>query len=761
MDLPLTRVSPGFSSVRGPSSTSITSCTSAFLMVLALLIGNSSVIAMDLTTTKYCCRRAKNFLLPMPPTSMCLHKSLACSGAKETPSRESRCLQKASSEIRSSPPSRSSWKRSSGPMPLVCVSARRAVAAWEYLASTMPWQEARAASMALALLRSTAMALPSIFANSFLASSMGPLAVLPTWASCSLMHALAAATLSAVWAWSFSASSSTEAGVGNASSSAPWTEMRGCTISSRDFRLASIAPTLATASARIASAAFRSRASMCAFFSAASFLANSTLAAATFFFRASKVVCIVVTFGRDFASSVLASASGPLGPAFASSVPFTLRRFETVVMLLFGSANAFSIALAKVENGVMASKYFVPWFPSIVTKPVFPLEMSLHSKRVMPFESSLVGLPRASTMVPGSTLPLVLLLAISKTSVSVMLSLQTNCFLNACLKSSRLMAPSSSTSMCLKMAVRRSSVKVTSSCSVTVGSFSRYAQNASSGTFPSAPPSHTCANKASSLSSFFAMWSLNTEANVITLLATRNSAPPRSRSGAQAVLAASRSASTFSMRSDTSARSFLAVNFCSLSLMTFFAFASSTIDSERRSCSFCRASLWVAAPLGSFCLAERKARCLSILACTSFTWPASSSQSLDDSSSVMLSAMKGSTASVNFFTSPSTTVMPSAASCICADVLRASVSRLNWLSLAAAVLMRSVCLMNSSATGFDIAESYCLISRFLEAMKVRALLMAVCTVVTSASDSAMVSVASLRGKTSMPLRKGSSTSLTF
>mmetsp|Transcript_34407 Transcript_34407/g.102818 ORF Transcript_34407/g.102818 Transcript_34407/m.102818 type:complete len:273 (+) Transcript_34407:661-1479(+) len=127
----------------------------------------------------------------------------------------------------------------------------------------------------------------------------------------------------------------------------------------------------------------------------------------------------------------------------------------------------------------------------------------------------------------------------------------------------------------------------------------------------------------------------------------------------------------------------------------------------------------------------------------------------------MLSAMKGSTASTSFLTSPSTTLMLSPASCIWAVFFRASVSRLNWLSFAAALLMRSVCLMNSSATGFETAESYPLISRFFEAIKVRALLMASCTVATRASDSAIVSVASLRGRISMPLRKGSSTSFTF
>mmetsp|Transcript_94983 Transcript_94983/g.252232 ORF Transcript_94983/g.252232 Transcript_94983/m.252232 type:complete len:212 (+) Transcript_94983:2944-3579(+) len=195
--------------------------------------------------------------------------------------------------------------------------------------------------------------------------------------------------------------------------------------------------------------------------------------------------------------------------------------------------------------------------------------------------------------------------------------------------------------------------------------------------------------------------------------------------------------------------------------MTFFALASSTMASDTRSWSFCIVSLWPSVGLVSFCLAARKVRDASIFACTSFTWPVSSSHNFAASSSVMLSAMKGSTASTSFLTRPSTTVMLSPASCICAVFLRPSVSLLNWLSLPAAALMRSVNLMNSSATGFEMAASYCLISRFLDAIKVRASLIAACTVVMRASDSAMVPVASLSGKTSMPFRKGNSTSFTF
>mmetsp|Transcript_34406 Transcript_34406/g.102814 ORF Transcript_34406/g.102814 Transcript_34406/m.102814 type:complete len:221 (+) Transcript_34406:791-1453(+) len=220
----------------------------------------------------------------------------------------------------------------------------------------MVWQALTAPSMALVHFRSTARALPSIFASSFLASNIGPLAVLLILANCSLTQARDAAIPSVVCVWSFSASSKTDTGVANASNSAPLREVSGCNASSRDFKLTSIASTFTAASAKIASAAFLSRASMCAFFSAASLLANSNLAATTFFLKASKPVCVAVTLGRAFASSVLASDSGPLFPALVSSAVLILRKFDADVMLFEDSPSALSIVAAKVLNGVMASK---------------------------------------------------------------------------------------------------------------------------------------------------------------------------------------------------------------------------------------------------------------------------------------------------------------------------------------------------------------------------------------------------------------------
>mmetsp|Transcript_125561 Transcript_125561/g.349555 ORF Transcript_125561/g.349555 Transcript_125561/m.349555 type:complete len:360 (-) Transcript_125561:2570-3649(-) len=359
--------------------------------------------------------------------------------------------------------------------------------------------------MVLAHLRSTTPALPSIFTSSRLASNIGPLTTLPILPRSSLMPALAAAALSAATVRNRSASSRTDAGVGKASSSAPLRDTMGCTASSSALTPASIASTLAAASPVISSAAFFSRASMCAFFSASSRLAKSFLAATTFFFKASKPVWAAVTLGLIFASSVLASASGPLFPAFASSVVFVLIRFDISLMLFKDSASALSISAAKVVKGVIASKYAVPWFPSMVTKPVFPFETMRHSNRVMPVASSFMGFPRASTTAFGSTFPFVLLLAISKTSVRLMPCLQMNCRLKACLKSSKPTKPSLSASMCLKIATRRGSVKVISSCSVVAGRPSRWATKRSWLTLPSAAPRLMSVKKASSVNAFFAM----------------------------------------------------------------------------------------------------------------------------------------------------------------------------------------------------------------------------------------------------------------
>mmetsp|Transcript_94983 Transcript_94983/g.252230 ORF Transcript_94983/g.252230 Transcript_94983/m.252230 type:complete len:335 (+) Transcript_94983:1312-2316(+) len=334
----------------------MTSSASALRIVLALPISKSSVMAMDFTTTKYCCKSAKNFLRPMPPTSMCLHNNLACSGWILKLAMDSRCLQKTSDEIRSSPDCSKEAKSSSGLRPLVCTSSRKAIATWEYFPSTMVWQDFRVPSMVFAHFRSTAPAFPSIFASSFLASSIGPLVALGSLPSCSLMAALAAATASLTWACSFSACSKTERGVAKASSSGPCSAVSGSAASSTAFRLASIPSTFKTASARMASASFFSRASMCAFFSACSFFAKSALASMTFFLSVSKPVVAAVARARSFAISVLASTRGPLPLAFANSASLTFRKFETPLMLLRASAIALSIVPPKVENGVMASK---------------------------------------------------------------------------------------------------------------------------------------------------------------------------------------------------------------------------------------------------------------------------------------------------------------------------------------------------------------------------------------------------------------------
>mmetsp|Transcript_59654 Transcript_59654/g.134138 ORF Transcript_59654/g.134138 Transcript_59654/m.134138 type:complete len:290 (-) Transcript_59654:109-978(-) len=289
---------------------------------------------------------------------MCLHNSRECSGGKLRLAMESRCLQKSSVEMRSSPFWTRDVNRSSAVTPLLWTCSRKAMAASEYLASTMAWQDLSVLSMTLAHFLSTAPALPSILAISFFASSMGPLVTFGSFPSPSLMAARADDTPLLISTCSFSACSKTERGVAKASRSAPCNAINGCVTSSMAFRLASIASTFSAASAKTASAAFFSRASMCAFFSAASFFANSALAIMTFFLSESNVVVAAVTFPLNFAISVRASTRGPLAPAvtFANSASLVFMRFETWLMLFWDSVIVLSIALANVENGVMASK---------------------------------------------------------------------------------------------------------------------------------------------------------------------------------------------------------------------------------------------------------------------------------------------------------------------------------------------------------------------------------------------------------------------
>mmetsp|Transcript_631 Transcript_631/g.1522 ORF Transcript_631/g.1522 Transcript_631/m.1522 type:complete len:308 (-) Transcript_631:2061-2984(-) len=280
---------------------------------------------------------------------------------------------------------------------------------------------------------------------------------------------------------------------------------------------------------------------------------------------------------------------------------------------------------------------------------------------------------------------------------------------------------------------------------------------------PSAPPLISL-NRASSVIVLAFMCSPSTEARTCVLLCTRNSRPPSSSKGAQVavvfVICSSRPAS-FSL---VSARIFFDAYFCSCSLDTFLDLASAVATSAIWVCILLCCSFWASVDLLSFDQRARDVRAPSSCACASLDSADSFSPSAYASSSLMgsgSSLVRGSTASASFLTSASAAMIFSDVSCICAVFFRPSVSFLKLLSLPAAALMRSDSVLNSARAGFDTASAKCFASRFLAAMKVLALLMAVCAVPAAASDSLIVSVASFSGRISMPLRKGSSASLTL
>mmetsp|Transcript_84012 Transcript_84012/g.216273 ORF Transcript_84012/g.216273 Transcript_84012/m.216273 type:complete len:387 (+) Transcript_84012:2552-3712(+) len=312
------------------------------------------------------------------------------------------------------------------------------------------------------------------------------------------------------------------------------------------------------------------------------------------------------------------------------------------------------------------------------------------------------------------------------------------------------------------MAARRASVKVSSSFPMASGSFSSHATKASWGML--GPPLLACLKKFSSDISFSLRCCRTIVLKVCTLVTIRNSSPPCSTRGAQASVAFLSSASMPARASLASISSFLPAYFCSCSLATFWCLPSSSVAAFMRACSFSNCSLKVVVPRFSLCLSARNTRAALILACTSLDTGISFSQAASASSAAscsVASAAKGLTASAIFFTCSSAASIRSLASCIRAVFFRLSVSLRNWPSFAAAALMRSVIAANSSTAGLEAASLYCFTSKFLEAMKVRAWLIAVCTTSAAVSDALMVSVASWRGSTSMPLRKGSSASFTF
>mmetsp|Transcript_75149 Transcript_75149/g.207285 ORF Transcript_75149/g.207285 Transcript_75149/m.207285 type:complete len:417 (+) Transcript_75149:1096-2346(+) len=400
----------------------------------------------------------------------------------------------------------------------------------------------------------------------------------------------------------------------------------------------------------------------------------------------------------------------------------------------------------------------------MVTQPSFPLSTSRHCSRATPRESLTLGGPVASTTSSSSSLPTVLLVPISKLSVTEMLWMHMKRSRKTSSNSLKLISPFLSVSMNLKIASRWSGENARSSRPNRSGIFSKEAENAGS-LMPLSlllPPS--CLKIDSLVTPGFCSCSLKASMSKSTLLATRKPAPLSTSSGAAVFDAFSISASTSPIMSLASASSFLATNFCSRSLAAFLDLANSTWMPDSLLCSFLSCSSCPEWPFTSFCLSARKARASSILACAARSRAASFSHI-----SVAVSAERvsrssvasGTAASAVFSTSASTARSFSLASSISAVRLRFSVSLLNWLSFWPAVLMRSVSFWNSSMVGLERPSAKRRTSKVLEATKVRASVSTFCTTSAAASELAMVATASLRGRTSIPFRKGNSASFTL
>mmetsp|Transcript_42254 Transcript_42254/g.125371 ORF Transcript_42254/g.125371 Transcript_42254/m.125371 type:complete len:279 (+) Transcript_42254:655-1491(+) len=272
-DLPRTRATPTFSSVLGPSRTSITSPGSALRRVFAWLISKSLVMAMPFTTVRYCCRKATKRCRPMPPASMCRQSSSACSGGKlPGPPEPARCPEKAASEMRPPEEPASCSKSCSRERPFSWTSRRSAAAACARLESRMALHADRTASTLAVAALLAASPLCSSFWRSRLASTNGLLACDACGISFrrSVAADRTARTASVMRARSFSASSRSERGVPKVATSSAL--VSGAAASSKALSAASIASAFAASPSRRAPAALRSRASRCAFLSAASLL---------------------------------------------------------------------------------------------------------------------------------------------------------------------------------------------------------------------------------------------------------------------------------------------------------------------------------------------------------------------------------------------------------------------------------------------------------------------------------------------------------
>mmetsp|Transcript_88906 Transcript_88906/g.140473 ORF Transcript_88906/g.140473 Transcript_88906/m.140473 type:complete len:310 (-) Transcript_88906:479-1408(-) len=259
-----------------------------------------------------------------------------------------------------------------------------------------------------------------ILASSCLASNIGPFEAPDTAACCSVTLALTSATSFLTCAASFSAACKIVKGSAIASSLASSTDANTFAPSANFCRLASMSSTFSTTDLRSTAAAFLSRASCCVRFATSTRFEYSFFASVTFFFSSCTCVCASAARGLSFVRSALASLRGPC-VQLASSADLDLTKPTAFPALFHVISSSRSMAFTKASWGENGSKYNVPWFPFVVTHPVTPLAITLHSTlcKIPPFAS--LGSPTNSTTSSTSNLATVLLEEISKQSVIAIL----------------------------------------------------------------------------------------------------------------------------------------------------------------------------------------------------------------------------------------------------------------------------------------------------------------------------------------------------
>mmetsp|Transcript_1843 Transcript_1843/g.4290 ORF Transcript_1843/g.4290 Transcript_1843/m.4290 type:complete len:498 (-) Transcript_1843:2962-4455(-) len=497
----------------------------------------------------------------MPSTPISRMSNLACSSWRLTPVKDDTCFNKVSRSILS-PPAASSLNSASTETSFRCASDRSAAENFADQPSTMVVQALCTACKAVTFSWVLLSILWCKLCNSLRVSTMTTLENFPHLSVCAFTIARASLAFSDASLASFSTAARRVDGVANASNSAPSTEVMGRAVSSKVLELASRSSTWALATRTKASASFRSRVAKYAVFSAASRCGKIFIAAFVLLSNCSIFVKAADTLGLSLLISTLHFARGPVD-MLASSFTLSAMAAPTFFVLAIALRNAFWASSQKTSSFETGVKYTEPWFPFIVTQPFVPLETCLHSARTVLVPSSLFVIPITSKTSPGSTFARRLLCAISKTSVIEMLLQHLYTSMKSALKSSMLMAPSSSLSACLKICAFRSSLKQTSSFPSVSGRRVKYATKATSSSLSLAFPAHASANNMSTLNDLASMWALHAATNVCTLVATKNSSPSRSSIGTEASVAPCTIASRLLTSSITSSNNLLETNLCS------------------------------------------------------------------------------------------------------------------------------------------------------------------------------------------------------